>query len=224
LSQLALGFSPGPMGQVDLEAFEQGYDILIGVDEAGRGPLAGPVTTAGVAVTRAQWEQLEGVNDSKQMTAQGRAAWEEQLLLRGGWHRVDLDAGEIDRLNILAASLEGMRRCAEALCAGFSGARVLVLVDGNHRLRSFEGAQQPLVKGDARSRVIAAASVLAKEHRDREMARLEVLYPGYGFAKHKGYPTPAHLRALAELGPSSVHRFSYAPVAQAAATAAAERR
>jgi ribonuclease HII len=182
------------------------------------------VSTAGVAVTRAQWEQLEGVNDSKQMTAQGRAVWEERLLLQGGWHQVDLAAEEIDRLNILAASLEGMRRCAEALCAGLSGARVLVLVDGNHGLRSFAGAQQPLVKGDARSRVIAAASVLAKEHRDREMARLEALYPGYGFGKHKGYPTPAHLRALAELGPSPVHRLSYAPVAHAAATAAAQRR
>jgi ribonuclease HII len=117
-----------------------------------------------------------------------------------------------------------MRRCAEALLADFSGARVLVLVDGNHRLRSFCGAQQPLVKGDARSRVIAAASVLAKEHRDREMAGLDALYPGYGLGKHKGYPTPAHLRALAALGPSPVHRLSYAPVAQAAATAAARRR
>jgi ribonuclease HII len=224
VSQLEFGFSHGPMGQVDLEAFAQGYDILIGVDEAGRGPLAGPVSTAGVAVTRAQWEQLEGVNDSKQMTAPGRAAWEERLLLLGGWHRVDLTAAEIDRMNILAASLEGMRRCAEALLTDFAGARVLVLVDGNHRLRSFAGAQQPLVKGDARSRVIAAASVLAKEHRDREMAALEALYPGYGLGKHKGYPTPAHLRALAELGPSPVHRLSYAPVAQAAATAAARRR
>ena len=136
-----------------------------------------------MAVTRAQWEQLEGVNDSKQMTAPGRAAWEERLLLLGGWHRVDLTAAEIDRMNILAASLEGMRRCAEALIAAFSGARVLVMVDGNHRLRSFAGAQQPLVKGDARSRVIAAASVLAKEHRDREMAALEALYPGYGLGK-----------------------------------------
>jgi ribonuclease HII len=224
MSQLELGFSLGPMGQVDLEAFAQGYDVVIGVDEAGRGPLAGPVSTAGFAVTRAQWEQLEGVNDSKQMTAQGRAAWEQRLLLQGGWHQVDLAAEEIDRLNILAASLEGMRRCAEALCAGLAGARVLVLVDGNHGLRSFSGMQQPLVKGDARSRVIAAASVLAKEHRDREMARLDALYPGYGFGKHKGYPTPAHLRALAELGPSPVHRLSFSPVAQAAATAAAQRR
>jgi ribonuclease HII len=224
MSQLECGFSRGPMGQVDLEAFAQGYEILIGVDEAGRGPLAGPVSTAGVAVTRAQWEQLEGVNDSKQMSAPGRAEWEERLLLRGGWHRVDLAPAEIDRLNILGASLEGMRRCAEALLADFSGARVLVLVDGNHRLRSFCGAQQPLVKGDARSRVIAAASVLAKEHRDREMAGLDALYPGYGLGKHKGYPTPAHLRALAALGPSPVHRLSYAPVAQAAATAAARRR
>jgi ribonuclease HII len=224
MSQLELGFSLGPMGQVDLEAFAQGYDVIIGVDEAGRGPLAGPVSTAGFAVTRAQWEQLEGVNDSKQMTAQGRAAWEQRLLLQGGWHQVDLAAEEIDRLNILAASLEGMRRCAEALCAGLAGARVLVLVDGNHGLRSFSGMQQPLVKGDARSRVIAAASVLAKEHRDREMARLDALYPGYGFGKHKGYPTPAHLRALAELGPSPVHRLSFSPVAQAAATAAAQRR
>ena len=209
---------------IELDALREGARLVCGIDEAGRGPLAGPVSTAGFAVTRAQWEQLEGVNDSKQMTAQGRAAWEQRLLLQGGWHQVDLAAEEIDRLNILAASLEGMRRCAEALCAGLAGARVLVLVDGNHGLRSCAGAQQPLVKGDARSRVIAAASVLAKEHRDREMARLDALYPGYGFGKHKGYPTPAHLRALAELGPSPVHRLSYAPVAKAAATAAAQRR
>lgn len=224
MSQLDLGLTTGPMGEVDLEVFGQGFDYIVGVDEAGRGPLAGPVSTAGVVVGRALWEALDGVNDSKQMTAGGRAAWEARVKALAPWHQVDLAADEIDRINILAASLEGMRRCAEALIAGLDGARVLVLVDGNHRLRGFDGAQQPLVKGDARSRVIAAASVLAKEHRDREMARLDAVHPGYGFARHKGYPTPDHLSALATLGPSPVHRMSYAPVAAAAATTAARRR
>lgn len=224
MSQLSLGITAGPMGAVDLEVFEQGYDFIVGVDEAGRGPLAGPVSTAAVAVGRSDWEALEGVNDSKQMTAKGRAEWEVRVKALVRWHQVDLQAEEIDRLNILGASLEGMRRCAEALLQDLSGARVLVLVDGNHRLRGFDGAQQPLVKGDARSRVIAAASVLAKEHRDRELHRLDGLFPGYGFAKHKGYPTSEHMLALEVLGPTPVHRMSYAPVAAAAATAAARRR
>lgn len=224
MSQLSLALSTGPMGAVDLEVFAQGYDYIIGVDEAGRGPLAGPVSTAAVAVGRSDWEALDGVNDSKQMTSKGRADWEARVKALVRWRQVDLQAEEIDRMNILGASLEGMRRCAEALLPDLTGARVLVLVDGNHRLRGFEGPQQPLVKGDARSRVIAAASVLAKEHRDRELHRLDGLYPGYGLAKHKGYPTAAHMRALEALGPAPVHRMSYAPVAAAAATAAARGR
>lgn len=222
MSQLALGLVEGPIGQVDMEAFDRGYDAVIGLDEAGRGPLAGPVSTAGVVLTRATWERMSGVNDSKQLSGAARAAWEQEIKASLRWCQVDLSPSEIDAMNILAASLEGMRRCAVTLLAELGSARVLVLVDGNHALRGFDGPQQALVKGDARSRAIAAASVLAKEHRDREMVRLDALYPGYGLAGHKGYPTPAHLRALASLGPSPVHRLSYAPVA--AATASFRRR
>jgi ribonuclease HII len=177
-----------------------------GVDEAGRGPLAGPVTAAAVVLDPAR--PISGIDDSKRLSPPRRAALEVEIQDKAiAWAVAWADAAEIDALNILQATLLAMQRAV----AGLGVALVEVLVDGN-RCPDFGCPAQAIVGGDGRVAVIGAASILAKEARDRELIRLDALFPGYGLARHKGYPTAAHLDALRRLGPSPIHRRSFAPV------------
>jgi ribonuclease HII len=186
-----------------------GYRIVVGIDEAGRGPLAGPVSVAGVILPADFDHDL--LNDSKQLTEKKRERLYEEITTREDirWHAVMVEVGEIDRINILQATWLGMRRCAQALNPRPDAA----LIDGR-AVRNFPIHQVALVKGDSLSHSIAAASIIAKVRRDRLMVELAERYPGYGFEVHKGYPTPAHQAALKRLGPCPEHRRSFAPVAQ----------
>ncbi len=176
-----------------------------GVDEAGRGPLAGPVVAAAVI---AGDDDYGGIRDSKKLSATQREVWYRRIITTAAAFAVaSVEADEIDRLNILAASLEAMRRAIEALAIRPRFA----VVDGPHR-PPLAIPCQALIGGDARVPVISAAAVIAKVSRDRLMAEYDRRYPEYGFARHKGYPTAGHLAALARHGPCAIHRRSYAPV------------
>ena len=186
-----------------------GTTFVAGVDEAGMSPLAGPVAAA--AVIFAPGARLPGVDDSKKLDPRER----DRLapLIRDAAVAFSVafaEVEEIDRLNIYWAGLLAMRRAV----AGLATAPQHVLVDGR-KLRGLSIPQQPIVKGDAKSLSIAAASILAKTARDARMAELDGAYPGYGFAQHKGYPVHAHVTALQKLGASPVHRRSFAPVREA---------
>ena len=187
---------------------EQGcFSLVAGVDEAGRGPLAGDVMAA--AVILSPDAGIEGLTDSKKLNAQQRESLCVEIRQRAvacAVARASVD--EIDRLNILQASLLAMTRAVAALDI----APEFVYVDGNH-CPKWQHHSQAIVKGDARIASISAASVLAKVTRDKYMEELDARYPGYGLAKHKGYPTKEHLESLRRLGPTSVHRKSFAPVA-----------
>jgi ribonuclease HII len=179
---------------------------IAGVDEAGRGPLAGPVVAAAVVLDPSR--PIEGLRDSKQLTAVQRR--ELAIRIRAdalAYAVAEASVAEIDRLNILQASLLAMRRAIEALQPVVD----LVLVDGN-RVPTIGIASRAIVGGDAIEPAISAASILAKTHRDTLMRALHKRYPGYGFARHFGYPTPQHLERLNALGPCAVHRRSFAPV------------
>lgn len=179
---------------------------IAGVDEAGRGPLAGPVYAAAVILDPEQ--PIVGLGDSKKLSAARRDALERAIQERSlAWAVAIASAEEIDRLNILQASLLAMRRAVAAL----SLRPALVLVDGN-RLTDFGCAARAIVGGDGSEPAIGAASILAKVARDRRMCELDLAYPGYGFAGHKGYPTAAHREALRRLGPCPEHRQSFGPV------------
>jgi ribonuclease HII len=187
---------------------------IAGVDEAGRGPLAGPVVAAAVIFPQ-EWicdglpETLLRVNDSKQLNESVREELYAVLTASDGirFAIAEADAACIDRINILQATHWAMN---DAL-ARLETAPAHVLVDGL-RVKSLRFPQTPLVKGDSRSYSIAAASILAKVTRDRLMLRYDAEFPGYGFAIHKGYPTPSHLDALKRLGPTPIHRRSFAPL------------
>ncbi len=180
--------------------------LIAGVDEAGRGPLAGPVTAAAVILDPV--EPIRGLDDSKRLSAVRRAALESEIKRRAlAWFVATASVEEIDRVNILQATLLAMQRAV----AGLKRSPRMVLVDGN-RCPDLDCPAQAVVGGDATVPVISAASILAKVARDREMTRLDGLYPGYGLARHKGYPTRAHIAALRELGPCEVHRRSFRPV------------
>ena len=209
---------------VTIELEREMGDPVMGIDEAGRGPLAGGVFAAAVSVPLAVAEGLlvgawSGVNDSKRLTEKRREALAEVIKSTPGciWAVASATPGEIDALNILRATHLAMRRAADAVRAqaeetGAGGGRFSILVDGLP-VKSLENSTN-VVKGDAKSLLIAAASILAKTARDADCLRLEALYPGYGFARHKGYPTKDHLAALAKLGPCPEHRWSFGPVAQ----------
>ena len=182
---------------------------VCGIDEAGRGPLAGPVVAAAVILTPARIP--EGLNDSKALSTKQR-----ELLLNAIEKNAIIGIGiaepeEIDRLNILQASLIAMRRAVLAL----SQLPDMALIDGN-KLPELPCKAQAIVKGDSRCLSIAAASIVAKVTRDRLMVDADARYPGYGLAGHKGYPTKAHIEAVQTLGPSPIHRFSFKPVRIAA--------
>ena len=179
--------------------------IVAGVDEVGRGPLAGDVVAAAVILGDSP---PAGLTDSKALSPRQRERLAETIRSEAvAWSLGRATVAEIDELNILQASLLAMRRAVEALPLQPS----LVLVDGNHLPRwSYEA--RAVIKGDLSEPAISAASIVAKVTRDSEMVILDDLYPGYGFAAHKGYPTKAHLAALASLGVSPVHRQSFGPV------------
>jgi ribonuclease HII len=179
---------------------------IAGVDEVGRGPLAGDVVAAAVILDPAR--PIAGLRDSKKLSARRREELAGLIMERAlAWSVARATVDEIDELNILQASLLAMHRAVRAL----EPQPVYVLVDGN-RLPRWDYAAEPVVKGDDRVPAIAAASILAKVQRDRELVELERQYPGYGFAAHKGYPTAAHLEALQTLGVTPVHRRSFGPV------------
>jgi len=179
---------------------------LAGVDEVGRGPLAGDVVAAAVILDPAR--PIAGLRDSKKLSAARREQLAGLIIERAlAWSVARASVAEIDELNILQASLLAMRRAVQAL----DPQPDYVLVDGN-RLPHWSYASEPVVRGDDRVPAIAAASILAKVQRDRELVELESRYPGYGFAAHKGYPTAAHLEALRSLGVTPAHRRSFGPV------------
>jgi ribonuclease HII len=185
--------------------------LTVGVDEAGRGPLAGPVVAAAVVLDPA-W-LIEGLRDSKRLSSARREALAVTIRERAlAWCIASADPEEIDRLNILGATHLAMQRAV----AGLGLAPELVLVDGN-RAPALAAPTRTIVGGDASVPAISAASILAKVARDALMVRLADAYPGYGFEVHKGYPTAEHRAALRRLGPTAVHRRSFAPVRAALA-------
>lgn len=187
----------------------EGYSIVAGVDEAGRGPLAGPVCVAAVVLPERFRHKV--LNDSKQLSHKTREALYKELTQneRIRWHCVTLSAAEIDRLNILQATWHGMRQAV----LGLEPKPEAALIDGL-AVRDFPVHQVALVKGDSLSYSIAAASIIAKVTRDRLMLALAEQFPEYGFEKHKGYGTAQHLAALRKHGPCVEHRRSFSPVSQ----------
>ncbi|MBA1234899.1 ribonuclease HII [Stutzerimonas nitrititolerans] len=181
-------------------------ELVAGVDEVGRGPLCGPVVTAAVILDPAQ--PILGLNDSKKLSEVRREALFEEICEKAlAWCIARAEVEEIDRLNILHATMLAMQRAVE----GLSVTPRLALIDGN-RCPQLSVPSAPVIQGDGQVPAIAAASILAKVSRDREMCALDLCYPGYGLAGHKGYPTAAHLEALQRLGPTIIHRRSFAPV------------
>ena len=179
---------------------------VAGVDEAGRGPLAGPVVAGAVILD--PHRPIEGLQDSKRLTAARRELLYEEIQEKAlAWAVASADVGEIDRINILQATMLAMQRAVEALQPMAQHA----LIDGN-RCPLLACPAQAIVKGDSRVAAISAASIMAKVTRDREMLSLDLQYPGYGLARHKGYPSKAHIEALENLGVTPIHRRSYAPV------------
>jgi ribonuclease HII len=189
-------------------ARKRGLWPVAGCDEAGRGPLAGPVTAAAV-IAPDGWG-LSGLNDSKKLSEERRRHLAAQirshpgLAWAVGWASVE----EIDERNILQATFLAMRRALEGLAMVASS----VVVDGNRRIAGLDLVQLPVVGGDGKISSIAAASILAKTARDAWMVQADANHPGFGFAVHKGYPTAAHLEALERLGPSPIHRRTFGPV------------
>lgn len=187
----------------------------VGVDEAGRGPLAGPVVAAAVLLPRRI--RISGLDDSKRVPAARRALLAEEIRARAiAWGVALATPAEIDAHNILQATFLAMRRALADLVARAPEAPAVVLVDGNKTIPGIHAPQRAIVGGDGIVASIAAASILAKVHRDALLDELHEAHPGYGFDRHKGYPTPDHLAALDRLGPCPAHRLSFGPVAQLA--------
>lgn len=184
--------------------------LTAGVDEAGRGPLAGPVVAAAVILD--DLNPIQGLNDSKKLTAKRREALFDEIRARALCFAIaEATVQEIDQLNILQATMLAMKRAVEALRLPPK----LVLVDGN-RLPTLAVRAEAIVQGDALVPAISAASILAKVHRDRLCAEMHLRYPAYGFDQHKGYGTAQHLAALVAHGPADCHRMTFAPVARSA--------
>ncbi len=206
---LTAGEYAGAPDSVNMLEFEDevwtgGFRRIAGVDEAGRGPLAGPIVAGAVVLGAA----VPGLNDSKQLTHEQRAILFE--ILNSGEHRIAaavVDVDFIDKHGIQSANYAAMARAVQALDPPAD----FLLVDG-FEIRGCPLPQKKIIKGDARSLSIAAASIIAKVTRDRIMTELDARYTGYGFAKHKGYATPEHLEALGRLGPCPAHRKSFAPL------------
>ncbi len=193
---------------IDLGPFVSEYQghLVAGVDEVGRGPLAGDVVTAAVILDPDN--PIEGLNDSKKLSEKKRNALFDEIQEKAlSWAIARASVAEIDEINILQASLLAMKRAVEALNIQPEH----VLVDGN-KIPKWHYQAEAVVKGDGRVACIGAASILAKVTRDREMEAFDKEYPGYGFAGHKGYPTKVHMEAVERLGVCPIHRRSYAPI------------
>ena len=185
--------------------------IIAGVDEAGRGPLAGPVVAAAVILCAGG---IAGVDDSKKLSAKRRAVLEAEILSRCRVGIGQASPQEIDEINILQATFLAMTRAVEALCQQSGGVDPAhILVDGN-RLPKWRWPATAIIGGDALHPCISAASIIAKEQRDRIMRAADVEHPGYGWASNMGYGTAAHLAGLKQLGPTPLHRRSFAPIAK----------
>lgn len=180
--------------------------MIAGVDEAGRGPLAGPVVAAAVILCAGG---IAGLNDSKKLSAKRRAVLEVEIKAKCIWAVGLATVEEIDAINILQATMLAMTRAVEALSVEPSN----VMVDGN-RIPRWRYHADAVIGGDAIHPCISAASIIAKEHRDRMMVAADADYPGYGWASNKGYGAAVHMEALRHLGPTPLHRKSFAPVAQ----------
>lgn len=187
---------------------------IIGVDEAGRGPLAGPVVAGAVALPL----PIAGLADSKKLSGKKRAVLEEQIKAQAHWATGMVEVEEIDRINIFAATMLAMTKAVADLAARLDGPVLQVLVDGNltpaGRVAGWGWNARAIVGGDAIEPAISAASIIAKEHRDRLMRELDVEFPHYGWARNAGYGTAEHMAALRSHGPCAHHRRSFAPVAQ----------
>ncbi|RXR08404.1 ribonuclease HII [Pseudoxanthomonas composti] len=199
MSQICLDL-PTPVAAASLR--------VAGVDEAGRGPLAGPLTVAAVVFDPAK-PRINGLDDSKALSAERRAFLFNRIVERAlAWQVVVVEVEEIDRINIYQATMAGMRRAVDAV-AHVAG---LARIDGNRVPKGLACPGEAWIGGDALDRSIMAASILAKVTRDRLMHQLHAQHPEYGFDQHKGYGTPAHLQALRQHGPCPHHRRSFAPV------------
>ncbi len=180
--------------------------LIAGVDEVGRGPLAGPVVAAAVILDPKN--PIDGLADSKKLSKKQREKLYDEIKSKAlAWSIARAEATEIDELNILQASLVAMSRAVAALPISPEH----VLVDGN-KLPEINCSAEAIIKGDEKIPAISAASIIAKVARDREMDEMDIEYPGYGFSKHSGYPTKIHLQALQELGVTPIHRRSFGPV------------
>jgi len=179
---------------------------VAGVDEVGRGPLAGPVIAAAVILDPNN--PIEGLTDSKKLTEKKRESLSVEIKEKAlSWSIARAEIEEIDEINILQASLLAMQRSVE----GLTVQPAHCLVDGN-KLPKLSCSAEAIVKGDLKEQAIGAASIIAKVARDNEMVEMDNVYPGYGFAKHKGYPTKVHMEALTQIGICEIHRKSFAPV------------
>ena len=212
----------GELGAIERWASACALTPAIGVDEAGRGPLAGPVVAAAVSFPEGELPgALRTLNDSKKLSERQREElWEPICSHALAFSVAEVSATRIDEINILQATWEAMRAATHAVIEQLYEKKLTprcLFVDGKFPLPAYEGHQYALIKGDQRSLQIAAASVLAKVSRDRILSSWEEEYPGYGFASHKGYGTKAHLAALATLGPTPMHRRSFRPVREAIA-------
>lgn len=191
------------MHRHELMLRERGFRLIGGIDEVGRGPLAGPVVAACVVTDGPL--RLRGLNDSKQVPAELRAELADQIKdMVVAWAVGEASVAEIDRLNIYWASILAMERALASLVAAPD-----YLITDAVRIRSWKGPQEPIVKGDATCASVAAASIVAKVHRDALLAALDPLFPEYGFAENKGYATPRHVEALSTHGPCVMHRRNW---------------
>ena len=182
--------------------------IILGIDEAGRGPLAGPVVVAGVIFDENKENLFQGLTDSKKLSEKKREALYSEIIANVKHYAIEeVTVEEIDELNILQATLLGMKRVADRLSRKFDKA----LIDGN-KLPQWDYNSEAIVKGDSKIAEISAASILAKVYRDRLCIEYDSKYPEYGFAQHKGYPTKLHLEKIAQFGVLDIHRKSYKPV------------
>lgn len=209
-----------PSKQLERRLFKSGYDLIIGVDEVGVGALAGPVVVCAVVVTNSFYNRnhhkLRRLRDSKLLQAKHREKFAEQLAKEKDFSFVIASSSnkEIDKLNIYQATRKAMRKAIGRLKSNFNFLREMVLVDGKTQIAGLEIDQTAIVKGDRKVFSIACASIIAKVFRDELMVKYAKKYPGYGFEKHKGYGTKYHVQKLSLLGPSVIHRKSFAPVAK----------
>ena len=193
--------------EFDKVFYDKGLQFVSGIDEAGRGPLAGPVVAAAVVLPKNIF--IDGVNDSKKLTEKKRNVLFEEIKQKAFSYGIGIvDAKTIDEINILQATFLAMRKALEQLSVKPN----LVLVDGNHTIPNLQNKQQAIVSGDAKSACIACASILAKVTRDNMMYEYAKLYPQYNFEKHKGYGTKTHIESIQKYGPCPIHRMSFAPL------------